>query len=285
MSRIAYVNGDYVAHGRAAVHIEDRGYQFADGVYEVIAVNGGAMIDGDGHMRRLQYSLDELEIAMPMSPRALAVVIAETIRRNRIHDGIVYLQITRGSSPRNHPFPDFVRPALVITARRAAFPTDAEGVAGGHVITIPDIRWSRCDIKTVSLLPAVLAKQQAVEADAYEAWMIDGDGYITEGSSTNAWIVDQHGRLVTRPKSHAILGGITRETVLRLAAENGIEVIERPFTLEEAVGAREAFLTSTTSLVKPITRIDEHAIANGEPGQITLRLLKLYIDYMKTFAA
>ena len=285
MSRIAYVNGDYVRHGHAAVHIEDRGYQFADGVYEVIALRMGALIDGDAHMTRLQYSMDELEITLPMSLRALGVVMAETIRRNRIRNGIVYLQITRGSSPRNHPFPDFVRPALVMTARRAAFPSHADGVAGGRVITIPDIRWSRCDIKSVSLLPNLLAKQQAVEAGAVEAWMIDGEGYITEGSSTNAWMVDRQGHLVTRPKSHAILGGITRQTVLRLAAENGIEVIERCFTADEAKAAREAFMTSTTSFVKPITQIDEHVIANGEPGEITRRLLELYIDYMKPNAA
>jgi D-alanine transaminase len=285
MSRIAYVNGDYVAHGNAAVHIEDRGYQFADGVYEVIAVRDGALIDGDGHMTRLKYSLDELEIAMPMSPRALGVVMAETIRRNRIKNGIVYLQVTRGVSPRNHPFPDFARPALVITARRAPFPKNADSITGGRVISIPDIRWNRCDIKSISLLPNVLAKQQAVEAGAMEAWMIDGDGYVTEGSSTNAWIVDKQGRLVTRPKSQSILGGITRETVLRLAAENGIEVIERPFTLDEAKQAREAFMTSTTSFIKPITQIDDTVVANGEPGETSRRLLSLYIDFMRANAA
>ncbi len=285
MSRIAYVNGEYVPHGHAAVHIEDRGYQFSDGVYEVIAVRNGVMIDGDGHMKRLQYSLDELEIAMPMSPRALAVVMAETIRRNRIRNGIIYLQITRGASPRNHPFPDFAQPALVITARRAPFPKQAEGVAGGHVITIPDIRWNRCDIKSISLLPNVLAKQQAVEAGAVETWLVDGDGYITEGSSTNAWIVDKEGNLVTRPKSNSILGGITRETILKLARENGIEVVERPFTPDEAKEAREAFMTSTTSFVKPITKIDDRVIANGEPGAVSRRLLSLYIDHMNAIAA
>lgn len=285
MSRIAYVNGEYVPHGHAAVHIEDRGYQFSDGVYEVIAVRNGVMIDGDGHMKRLQYSLDELEIAMPMSSRALTVVMAETIRRNRIRNGIIYLQITRGAAPRNHPFPDFARPAVVITARRAAFPSRADEVAGGHVITIPDIRWDRCDIKSISLLPNVLAKQAAIEADAVETWLIDGDGYITEGSSTNAWIVDKAGTLVTRPKSNAILGGITRETILKLARENGIDVVERPFTPDEAKAAREAFMTSTTSFVKPITRIDDRVIANGEPGEISRRLLSLYIDHMNAIAA
>ena len=280
MSRIAYVNGKYVPHGHAAVHIEDRGYQFADGVYEVIAVKDGALVDGDGHMTRLKRSLDELEIAMPMTPRALAVVMVETLRRNRIRNGIIYLQITRGVSRRNHPFPDFASPALVMTARRASYPKTAEVVAGGRVITIPDIRWGRCDIKSVSLLPNVLAKQQAVEAGAVEAWMIDSDGNITEGSSTNAWIVDKEGRLVTHPKSHGMLGGITRETVLRLAHENGVKVIERPFTLDEAKGAREAFMTSTTSFIKPITQIDDQVIANGEPGETSLRLLSLYIEYM-----
>ena len=285
MSRIAYVNGEYVPHGQAAVHIEDRGYQFADGVYEVVAVRNGALIDGDGHMKRLQYSLDELEIAMPMTPRALSVVMGETIRRNRIQNGIVYLQVTRGVSPRNHQFPDFVQPALVITARRAPFPKQAAGVAGGQVIAIPDIRWTRCDIKTVSLLPNVLAKQQAAEVGAAETWMVDREGYVTEGSSTNAWIVDKDGNLVTRPKSHAILGGITRETLLKLARDNAIEVVERPFTLEEAKEAREAFISSTTNFVKPITKIDDRVIANGEPGEISQRLLGLYIDFMNASTA
>ncbi len=283
MSRIAYVNGRYVPHGRARVHIEDRGYQFADAVYEVIAVVGGRMIDAAGHFERLERSLGEIAVPMPMSRAALRVVLDETIRRNRVRDGIVYLQVTRGTARRNHAFPaPETPPALVVTARRMAFSTDAETTPGVKVVTVPDIRWGRCDIKTVGLLPNVLAKQRAAEAGAYEAWLVDeASGAVTEASSSNAWIVDAEGRVVTRPKSNAILGGITRETVLRLAREAGIAVEERVFTRDEALAAREAFITSTTSFVKPVVQIDDRVIGNGEPGATTRRLLALYLDYVR----
>lgn len=283
MSRTAYVNGRYVPHDRARVHIEDRGYQFADGVYEVIAVVGGRMVDAAGHFTRLERSLGEIEVPMPMSRAALRVVLDETIRRNRVRDGIVYLQITRGTARRNHAFPPADRrPALVVTARGMTFPTDAETTPGVKVVTVPDIRWGRCDIKTVGLLPNVLAKQRAAEAGAYEAWLVDAaSGAVTEASSSNAWIIDAEGRVVTRPKSNAILGGITRESVLRLARDAGIAVEERAFTLDEALAAREAFITSTTSFVKPVVRIDETVIGNGEPGATTRRLLALYLAHVR----
>jgi D-alanine transaminase len=279
MSRIAYVNGRYVPHGEAAVHIEDRGYQFADGVYEVTAVVNGKLLDNEGHMVRLERSLGELQIDMPMSRAALGVVLNETVRRNGVRFGMVYLQITRGVAKRNHPFPKNVRPALVVTSKRAPLLLDPDAVPGGRAVTMPDIRWGRCDIKTVSLLPNVLAKQKALDAGAYEAWMFDPDGFVTEGTSTNAWILDREGRLITRPLSNNILGGITRQTMLRLARENGIEVIERAFTVEEAKEAREAFVTSTTNFLKPMTQIDDAVIGNGEPGETSRRMLGLYAAY------
>jgi D-alanine transaminase len=285
MSRIAYVNGRYVPHGEAAVHIEDRGYQFADGVYEVTAVVNGKLVDNEGHTVRLERSLGELQIDMPMSRAALEVVLNETVRRNGVRFGMVYMQITRGVAKRNHPFPENIRPALVVTAKRAPLMLDPDAVPGGRAITMPDIRWGRCDIKTVALLPNVLAKQKALEAGAYEAWLVDDDGFVTEGTSTNAWILDREGRLITRPLSNNILGGITRQTMLRLARENDIEVVERPFTVEEAKAAREAFITSTTNFLKPITQIDDAVIGNGEPGETSRRMLGLYAAYCREATA
>jgi D-alanine transaminase len=281
MSRIAYVNGRYVQHAHAAVHIEDRGYQFADGVYEVIAVRGGCMIDEDGHLRRLDRSLGELRIDWPVAPPVLSQILREVIRRNLVKDGIVYLQVTRGVAKRDHPFPKDAEPALVITARPqrpARVEAMGEGIA---VITVPDIRWKRRDIKTTSLLPNVLAKQQAREAGAFEAWMVEEDGTVTEGTSTNAWIVTRAGELVTRAPSEAILNGITRLAVLELAQEEGLKLVERPFTVEEALAAREAFLTSTTSYVLPVVAIDGHKVGDGRPGRFGRRLREIYIeDYM-----
>jgi D-alanine transaminase len=281
MSRIAYVNGRYVPHAEAAVHIEDRGYQFADGVYEVTAVVAGRLIDNDWHFERLRRSLRELQMALPMSARAMTAVMAETVRRNRVHNGIVYAQITRGSASRDHAFPARrQRLTLVVTSRRSA-PQAAQrqAEAGIDVVSVPDIRWARCDIKSVSLLPNVLAKQAARAAGAYEAWQISADGFVTEGSSTNAWIVDRDGRLITHPLENAILEGITRKRLLQLAREAGIEVEERRFTLEEAKAAREAFITSTTAFVLPVVKIDDTTIANGEPGSVSLGLRELYLSF------
>lgn len=286
MSRIAYVNGRYLPHGAASVHIEDRGYQFADGVYEVIAVRNGVLVDGDWHMERLQRSLSELQIRMPMAPAALNVVLRETVRRNRFRDGIVYLQISRGVSRRDHPFPSpDTRPALVVTARRSppVNPTVLEEGVG--VISRPDIRWERCDIKSISLLPNVLVKQAARQQGAFEAWQVDGEGFVTEGGSTNAWIIDAEGRLVTRPVENAILNGITRRRLIALAKAQGITVRERPFTLAEAKLAREAFVTSTSAFVTPVVRIDETVLGNGRPGSQTMTLRQMYMDYMAAEAA
>lgn len=274
MPRIAYVNGRYVPHASAAVHIEDRGYQLADAVYEVCEVYGGELVDERLHLDRLGRSLSEIRIRWPMTRSALSVILREVIRRNRLGDGIVYLQVTRGASPRDHAFPPAtVSPALVVTARALPMSArDARAETGVGVVTVPDNRWGRVDIKTVSLLPNVLAKQAAREAGAYEAWFVDGDGRITEGASTNAWIVTADGVLVTHQASSAILRGVTRTVILSVAAGAGIPVEERPFSLQEAKRAREAFLTSATSAVTPIVAIDGQSVGDGKPGEVARRL-------------
>jgi D-alanine transaminase len=274
MSRIAYVNGRYVPHGFAQVHIEDRGYQFADGVYEVCEVRGGHLVDARRHMERLQRSLSELRISKPMPLNALGVVLRETVRRNRVRDGIVYLQITRGVAPRDHGFPAAAtRPAVVVTARNhdsARNETAAEKGIG--VITVPETRWARVDIKSVALLPNVLAKQAARDQGAKEAWFVDRDGTVTEGASTNAWIVTGEGAVVTRPLSNAILRGITRTVLLDVLADHGLRLEERPFTVAEAHAAREAFVTSASQIVMPVVSIDGRPVANGAPGMVATAL-------------
>ena len=280
MPRLAYVNGRFVPHAQAAVHIEDRGYQFADGVYEVWAVMGGRLADSAGHFARLQRSLGELRIAMPMTLNALRIVLAETVRRNRLVDGLLYLQVTRGVAPRDHPFPDPPPPpAVVITAKKTdRLANEVKAMRGAAVITRSEDRWGRCDIKTIGLLPNVLAKQAAREAGAIEAWFVDDLGLVTEGGSSNAWIVDAEGRLRTRDIQANILRGVTRIGILGIAAELGIAVEQRPFTVGEAKAAREAFITGAGSLVTPITRIDGAPIGDGEVGPVAKRLRRLYIE-------
>jgi D-alanine transaminase len=274
MSRIAYVNGRYLPQRAAAVHVEDRGYQFSDGVYEVCEVRGGCMIDQRRHVARLKRSLQELRIEMPMSEAALAIVMHECIRRNRVHDGIIYLQITRGVAPRDHGFPPpGTRPSVVVTAHGIDVAGNeriaADGVA---VITVPDNRWQRVDIKSISLLPNVLAKQAAREKGAKEAWFVDGAGHVTEGSSSNAWIVTRSGKVVTRPADNGILRGITRTVLIDMIRAQGLEFEERSFTVEEAYGAREAFLTSASQIVMPVVRIDDRPVGNGAPGSVATAL-------------
>ena len=282
MARIAYVNGQYVRHRDAKVHIEDRGYQFADGVYEVFAVMCGKLIGEVGHLERLTHSLKELRIDWPIKRSALMVVINEIVRRNHVYDGIIYLQITRGVAPRDHPFPKEPNSTIVLTARKSA-PLDKEALrAGSEVITIPDIRWQRCDIKSVALLPNILGKQQARESGAFEAWQVDNTGFVTEGTSTNAWIVTQNGELVTRNVSKEILNGITRLAVIEAAQAAGISIVERPFTPAEAISAKEAFATSSSSHVKAVTRIDGKSIGNGHVGDVTSRILDAYIGYIES---
>ena len=281
MPRQAYVNGRYVPHGAAVVHIEDRGYQFADGVYEVVPVVRGRLIDEDPHLDRLERSLGELEIAMPMTRHALKLVSRQLMRRNRLSNGFLYMQVTRGVAPRDHKFPRAARPALVMTTRQMSPPSGQAVAEGVGVITIPDLRWKRCDIKSVSLLPNVLGKQSAVAAGAYEAWMVDPEGRITEGTSTNAWIVTQDNELVTREAGTSILNGITRLRLIELLRQDGVTFAERPFTVEEARQAREAFLTSSTNFVMPVTRIDGEPIGNGHPGLVTGRLRDAYLEFVE----
>ncbi|GGE79837.1 D-amino-acid transaminase [Stappia taiwanensis] len=274
MSRIAYVNGRYVRHAEAAVHIEDRGYQFADGVYEVCEIWRGKVVDERRHLDRLERSLRELSIAMPMSRAALAQVMREVIRRNRVQSGIVYLQVTRGVARRDHVFPPAgTKPALVITSR-AVRPEvgDKAAEAGVGVITVPENRWERVDIKSVGLLPNVLVKQKAKEAGAKEAWFVDADGFVTEGGSTNAWIITTDNTLVTRPAEHGILAGITRRVVLDMIEREGLSFDERPFTVEEAKNAKEAFITAATTLVMPVVKVDDTVIGNGHPGSFASEL-------------
>lgn len=280
MSRIAYVNGQYVPHGSALVHIEDRGYQFADGVYEVVAIWDGRLIDETPHLARLERSLNEIDMALPVTPSALKVIIREVSRRNRVKTGLVYIQVTRGVAPRDHGFPDrSTRPALVVTAKpfdgRAIEARASKGVA---IITRHDDRWDRCDIKSIGLLANVLAKQEAREAGAYEAWFVDEEGMVTEGSSSTAWIVTAAGEIVTRHLDQGILPGITRATLINVAAERGLSLVERPFSVAQAKDAKEAFMTSASAYVLPVVTIDGSAVADGRPGPVTLKLREAYFE-------
>ncbi|MDP6927453.1 MAG: D-amino-acid transaminase [Rhodospirillales bacterium] len=280
MPKVTYVNGRYLPHGQAAVHVEDRGFQFADGVYEVIAVANGTIVDEEAHLDRFDRSLSELRLDWPVYRRALGFIMREIIRRNTVRHGSIYLQATRGSAPRNHPFPDFSLPSLIVTAKSAKMLSYEAALEKNSVISQPDIRWRRCDIKSVSLLPNVLLKQAAVEADAAESWLIDDRGIVTEGTASNAWIVTDQDELITRHLDSSILAGITRQAILKLISQEGISFLEREFTLEEAKQAKEAFFTSTTALVKPAVKIDEVIIGDGQPGPLTRKILTYYMDYM-----
>jgi D-alanine transaminase len=274
LTRIVYVNGAYKRYAEAAIHAEDRGFQFADAVYEVIEVLGGRLVDATRHMARLDRSLRELKIAAPMSQQALLQVIGEAVRRNRVSDGIVYMQVTRGAGPRDFSLPGAdILPTLVVLARaqRRGW-ADELANTGIAVKTMPDNRWGRCDIKTVMLLPAVLAKDAARRDGAREVWFVDSQGAITEGASSNAWIVTAEGVLVTRKLDSNILPGITRAGVADVAASERLKVEERPFSVKEALQAREAFLTSATNTVMPVVAIDGQQIGEGRPGPIAQRL-------------
>jgi D-alanine transaminase len=280
MARYAYVNGRFVPHTNAVVHVEDRGFQFADGVYEVVTIIGGKLVDEQGHLDRLARSLNELRIAWPVMPRVLKLLMRRLIQMNRVTQGTIYLQVTRGVAPRDFKFPKHSDSSLILTTKRAgAFATRDQLENGVKVITIPDIRWLRRDIKSVALLPQVLGKQQAVEAGAFEAWQVDSDGKVTEGCSSNAWIVTSDGTLVTRYANNLILNGVTRLSILRLAEESGIKFEERPFSVEEAYAAREAFVSSASTFVMPVTRIDDRSVGNGKPGELSEKLRRTYLEY------
>lgn len=287
MPGVAYVNGQYVPHDQAAVHIEDRGYQFSDAIYEVWYYRHGKLYDLDGHLERLQSSLWEIGIPMPMEPRVLTFHLQRIARKNRLKEGIVYLQISRGVAPRDHAFPSGpIEPTVVITTKPLSLRSkDKVAEKGVGVITQPDLRWARRDIKSVSLLPNVLAKEAAHEAGAAEAWLVDGDGLVTEGSSTNAWIVEKADGKVfvrTRKLSHDILRGITRTTLVGLIEREGYILKEEAFTPEEAQKASEAFITSATNLVMPVVRIDGESVGNGNPGPVAVNLRKLYLEAVES---
>lgn len=278
MGKTAYVNGQFVDMQAAQVNIEDRGYQFADGAYEVCTVANGRLLDGDPHVRRLHRSLAELKIPTP--DLDIRELLLETAQRNQVDWGIVYIQVTRGVAPRNHAFPDTLTPAVVITSRPLDYqPVLAGASQGKKVITTPEIRWRRCDIKSISLLPNILAKQQAREAGAFEAWFVTDEGEVTEGSSTNAWISNA-GTVVTHPASHAILNGIVRQTLIELMENAGIRVEQRPFTLEEAKWADGAFVTSTTACVTPVSHIDDTTLGDGSVDNTVQHIASLYRDYI-----
>ena len=276
MSRIAYVNGRYVPHDLAAVHIDDRGYQFGDGIYEVVTVVQGKLADEEWHLDRLEYSLGELNISMPTSRAAMQLIIRKMIRANRIRNGLIYCQITRGVMRRDHAVKDGLIPQLVMTAKNLPR-VNKPNIKAVDVITVPDERWMRRDIKTIQLLPNCVAKTKAKNLGAYEALMVDGDGFITEGSSSNAWIVTHDGELITRPTSYDILSGITRKAIISLAEKRNLKVVERPFTPQEALDAAEAFVTSATSIVTPIGRLDGQNISDGAPGPVASALRQSYL--------
>jgi len=280
MSRFAYVNGRFVRHGEAVVHIEDRGYQLADGVYEVWAVFDGKLADAEGHFTRLWRSLDELRIAHPMGQAALTFVLREAVRRNKVRDGLVYLQVTRGVARRDHAFPNpDVAPSMVVTAKSVDRDlAERKAAQGANVISVPENRWGRCDIKSIGLLPNAMAKQAARERGAVEAWFVDDLGLVTEGASSNAWIVDADGNLRTRDANANILRGITRSTLFEVIREAGLPINEKPFTIAEAQGAREAFVTGAGTLVLPIVSIDGVKLGDGLPGPVATRLRRLYIQ-------
>jgi len=279
MPRVAYVDGAYRDYADAKVSFEDRGYQFSDGVYEVILVRNGRQVDAEPHLARLARSLDELDMPAPCSTAGLEIIIAETLRRNRVRDGLVYLQVTRGVAARDHVFPGSVRPVLVCTAKPRKWPgADAvpSGVAG---ITALDERWARCDIKSVGLLPNVLAKEKARKAGAAEAILVSAEGVVHEGGSSNVWIVDKDGALRTHPLGPRILGGVTRATVKSLAEQAQLRVIEEAFTLKDLEEAAEVFVTSATSFVKPMVKVDGKQIADGKVGPVSRRLFQDYNAY------
>nr|WP_316655047.1 D-amino-acid transaminase [uncultured Gellertiella sp.] len=280
MPRIAYVNGRYDRHTDAAVHVEDRGFQFADGVYEVCEVRHGFIVDLTRHLNRLERSLGELGMAMPMSRAALTQVIREVLRRNHVKNGLYYLQVTRGAARRDHVFPPPGTPMTVVVTAKSTDPSiiARKNMNGIGVITLPDNRWDRVDIKTVGLLPNCMARQQAKEAGAAEAIYVDAGGMVTEGAATNVWIVDGNGVLVTRPADQGILKGVTRTTLMDITARLGIAVEERRFSVEEMRAAREVFITAATSICFPVVSIDGQPVANGHPGSTSQKIREAFFD-------
>lgn len=283
MSRIVYVNGEYLPEEAAKISVFDRGFLFADAVYEVTSVLDGRLVDNCGHLARLRRSLEALRIPLPLDEGEIEAVQRSLIERNDLENGIVYLQITRGAADRDFPYPREATPSLVMFTQARPLIDVPAASNGIKVISVPDIRWARRDIKTVGLLAPVMAKQAALDAGVHDAWFVE-DGQVTEGSSNNAYIVNADGRIVTRRLGNEILHGVTRATVLELSRQAQVEVEERAFTLEEAYAAREAFVTSASIFVLPVVEIDGRRIADGEPGPITRRLRALYIEAARAAA-
>jgi D-alanine transaminase len=283
MPRYAFVNGRYIRHGVASVHIEDRGYQFADGVYEVIACIHGMLADEQGHLDRLERSLAELQIDMPVTRDSLRFIMRELLRRNKLRNANVYIQVTRGVAKRDFSFPDRAEtpPALVLTTRPYNFDGNLKVKNGSSVITVPDMRWKRRDIKSIGLLPQVLAKQKATEAGAYEAWLVDEEGCVTEGASSNAWIVTKDRKVVTRNVTTSILRGVTRTALENILRDLNLQLEERAFTVEEALNAAEALNTSAVALIVGVVTIDGKKIGDGTPGPVARALYEAYRAYVQ----
>ncbi len=281
MDPIAYVNGDFVPLSEAKVSVLDRGFLFADGIYEVSAVLDGKLIDNESHLARLERSVGEIKLPLPETVARIKEIQHELITRNAVKDGLVYIQVTRGADVgRDFAFPKGVKPTLMMFTSVKDIVNAASAKTGIGVITVPDIRWSRRDIKSVALLAQVLAKQAAAEAGCGEAWMIE-DGKVTEGGSSSAFILTKDDVLVTRENSSAILPGCTRKAVVKLAEERQLRVEERAFTIEEALKAKEAFITSASSFVQAVVKIDGKAVADGKPGPMATRLREIYIDFAR----
>jgi D-alanine transaminase len=279
MSHIVYVNGEYLPEEDAKISVFDRGFLFADGVYEVTSVLKGKLIDNAGHIARLHRSLNELDMAAPASDNDIENIQKKLIEKNQIESGLVYLQVTRGAADRDFAYPKGVPSSLVMFTQQKNVIENPQAQTGMSVISVPDIRWQRRDIKTVGLLAPCMAKMAAKHEGADDAWLVE-DGYVTEGSSNNAYIIDANGTLITRQLGNEILAGITRKAVLQLAAEQDIKIEERLFSMEEAYAAREAFITSATTFVMPVTSIDGKPVGDGKPGELTLRLREIYIRTM-----
>ena len=276
MGRIVYVNGEYLPEEQGKISIFDRGFLFADGVYEVTAVIAGRLVDHDPHMERLERSLAELRMGWPCTKDELRAMHMEMVKRNKLGEGIVYMQVTRGSADRDFKFPKDATPTLVAFTQELKLVDNPNATVGVKVVTIPDIRWARRDIKSVMLLAPVLGKQEAYEKGAHEGWMVE-DGFVTEGTSSNAYIV-RDGKVITRGLSNAILAGCTRRALFRLAKDHGVTIEERAFTAEEAYAADEAFLTSASQFVMPIVDIDGQRIGGGQPGPVTRKLRELFLE-------
>lgn len=281
MTRQVYVNGRYLPYVQAHVHVEDRGFQFADSVYEVCEINDGQLVDVSRHLARLRRSLNELQVEFTRSDGAVRHVMRQTVKRNLVHRGTLYMQVSRGQARRDFPFPQPQGEATFVCLARSGVPGAMSKLAGDgiNVITQPDPRWQRCDIKTVMLLPAVLAKQSALHVGAREVWFVDGDGNITEGASSTAWIVTQDNCVVTRPLSREILPGVTRATLLDQLATLGVKVDQRAFNVAEAEAAKEAFITAASGTILPVVRINQQALGDGTPGAVSLRLRQKFHDF------